>query len=98
MDYEFSSKLLAKRNAYLNSIQESTFDDALILIQTLINKERTKLNKLALFLAKAWILKNKLHSALNDTSVSTLNEVPGSSSIFCVDVDEASMNIDKLFD
>ena len=72
---QMSVEFEADRNSLLRSIGEKTFDDALEHVAQLLSKEKVHAKRLVLLSAKSWILRNKLHAALHDPFITSLDEV-----------------------
>ena len=72
---QMSVEFEADRNSVLRSIGEKTFDDALEYVALLLSKEKVHAKRLVLLSAKSWILRNKLHAALHDPFITSLDEV-----------------------
>jgi len=72
---QMSVEFEADRNSVLRSIGEKTFDDALEHVAQLLSKEKVHAKRLVLLSAKSWILRNKLHAALHDPFITSLDEV-----------------------
>jgi len=75
MDEDINSGIHSARNRILQEYAELSFQDALESINQDLTKEKNKGKRLALFSAKSWVLRNKLHSALHDPYIYSLNEV-----------------------
>ena len=72
---QMSVEFEADRNSLLRSIGEKTFDDALEHVALLLCEEKVHAKRLVLLSAKSWILRNKLHAALHDPFITSLDEV-----------------------
>ena len=72
---QMSVEFEADRNSVLRGIGEKTFDDALEHVAQLLSKEKVHAKRLVLLSAKSWILRNKLHAALHDPFITSLDEV-----------------------
>ena len=74
MEEKNSSELHKERNKVLVRFAEHSFSSALDEINSELKIEKNT-KKLALLSAKSWVLRNKLHAALHDPYIYTLNEV-----------------------
>ena len=72
---QMSVEFEADRNKILRSIGDKTFNDALEYVALLLNKEKVHAKRLVLLSVKSWILRNKLHAALHDPFITSLDEV-----------------------
>lgn len=72
---QMSVEFEADRNSLLRSIGEKTFDDALEHVALLLFEEKVHAKRLVILSAKSWILRNKLHAALHDPFITSLDEV-----------------------
>ena len=97
MNEEINSGIHSVRNSILQQYAELSFQDALESINQDLTKEKNKGKRLALFSAKSWVLRNKLHSALHDPSIYSLNEVENTDIFDDLD-SEGESAIDGLFD
>ena len=97
MDEDINSGIHSARNRILQQYAELSFQDALESINQDLTKEKNKGKRLALFSAKSWVLRNKLHSALHDPYIYSLNEVENTDIFDDLDSDGESA-IDGLFD
>ena len=97
MDEDINSGLHSARNRILQEYAELSFQDALESINQDLTKEKNKGKRLALFSAKSWVLRNKLHSALHDPYIYSLNEVENTDIFDDLD-SEGESAIDGLFD
>ena len=97
MSDESQSSVNIARNKILQEMGELSFQDALSDVNERLIMEKKKHTRLALLSAKSWILRNKLHSALHDPYIYSINEVENTD-IF-EDYEEAEDSaIDNLFD
>ena len=97
MNEEISSGIHSVRNSILQQYAELSFQDALESINQDLTKEKNKGKRLALLSAKSWVLRNKLHSALHDPYIYSLNEVENTDIFDDLD-SEGESAIDGLFD
>ena len=97
MDEDINSGIHSARNRILQQYAELSFQDALESINQDLTKEKNKGKRLALFSAKCWVLRNKLHSALHDPYIYSLNEVENTDIFDDLD-SEGESAIDGLFD
>lgn len=97
MDEDINSGIHSVRNSILQQYAELSFQDALESINQDLTKEKNKGKRLALFSAKSWVLRNKLHSALHDPYIYSLNEVENTDIFDDLD-SEGESAIDGLFD
>ena len=97
MDEDINSGIHSARNRILQEYAELSFQDALESINQDLTKEKNKGKRLALFSAKSWVLRNKLHSALHDPYIYSLNEVENTDIFDDLDTERESA-IDGLFD
>ena len=97
MDEDINSGIHSARNRILQQYAELSFQDALESINQDLSKEKNKGKRLALFSAKSWVLRNKLHSALHDPYIYSLNEVENTDIFDDLD-SEGESAIDGLFD
>jgi hypothetical protein len=97
MDEDINSGIHSARNRILQQYAELSFQDALESIDQDLKKEKNKGKRLALFSAKSWVLRNKLHSALHDPYIYSLNEVENTDIFDDLD-SEGESAIDGLFD
>ena len=97
MDEDINSGIHSARNRILQEYAELSFQDALESIDQDLKKEKNKGKRLALFSAKSWVLRNKLHSALHDPYIYSLNEVENTDIFDDLD-SEGESAIDGLFD
>ena len=97
MNEEINSGIHSVRNSILQQYAELSFQDALESINQDLTKEKNKGKRLALFSAKSWVLRNKLHSALHDPYIYSLNEVENTDIFDDLD-SEGESAIDGLFD
>ena len=97
MDEDINSGIHSARNRILQQYAELSFQDALESINQDLTKEKNKGKRLALFSAKSWVLRNKLHSALHDPYIYSLNEVENTDIFDDLD-SEGERAIDGLFD
>ncbi|NCX59030.1 MAG: hypothetical protein EBW90_11640 [Rhodobacteraceae bacterium] len=97
MDEDINSGIHSARNRILQQYAELSFQDALESINQDLTKEKNKGKRLALFSAKSWVLRNKLHSALHDPYIYSLNEVENTDIFDDLD-SEGESAIDGLFD
>jgi hypothetical protein len=97
MDEDINSGIHSARNRILQEYAELSFQDALESINQDLTKEKNKGKRLALFSAKSWVLRNKLHSALHDPYIYSLNEVENTDIFDDLD-SEGESAIDGLFD
>jgi len=97
MNEEINSGIHSVRNSILQQYAELSFQDALESINQDLTKEKNKGKRLALFSAKSWVLRNKLHSALHDPYIYSLNEVENTNIFDDLD-SEGESAIDGLFD
>ncbi len=97
MDEDINSGIHSARNRILQEYAELSFQDALESINQDLTKEKNKGKRLALLSAKSWVLRNKLHSALHDPYIYSLNEVENTDIFDDLD-SEGESAIDGLFD
>jgi hypothetical protein len=97
MDEDINSGIHSARNRILQQYAELSFQDALESINQDLTKEKNKGKRLALLSAKSWVLRNKLHSALHDPYIYSLNEVENTDIFDDLD-SEGESAIDGLFD
>ena len=97
MNEEINSGIHSVRNSILQQYAELSFQDALESINQDLTKEKNKGKRLALLSAKSWVLRNKLHSALHDPYIYSLNEVENTDIFDDLDT-EGESAIDGLFD
>ena len=97
MNEEINSGIHSVRNSILQQYAELSFQDALESINQDLTKEKHKGKRLALPSAKSWVLRNKLHSALHDPYIYSLNEVENTDIFDDLD-SEGESAIDGLFD
>jgi len=97
MNEEINSGIHSVRNSILQQYAELSFQDALESINQDLTKEKNKGKRLALLSAKSWVLRNKLHSALHDPYIYSLNEVENTNIFDDLD-SEGESAIDGLFD
>ena len=97
MNEEINSGIHSLRNSILQQYAELSFQDALESINQDLTKEKNKGKRLALLSAKSWVLRNKLHSALHDPYIYSLNEVENTDIFDDLD-SEGESAIDGLFD
>ena len=97
MNEEINSGIHSVRNSILQQYAELSFQDALASINQDLTKEKNKGKRLALLSAKSWVLRNKLHSALHDPYIYSLNEVENTDIFDDLD-SEGESAIDGLFD
>ena len=97
MNEDINSGIHLARNRILQQYAELSFQDALESIDQDLKKEKNKGKRLALFSAKSWVLRNKLHSALHDPYIYSLNEVENTDIFDDLD-SEGESAIDGLFD
>jgi hypothetical protein len=97
MDEDINSGIHSVRNSILQQYAELSFQDALESINQDLTKEKNKGKRLALLSAKSWVLRNKLHSALHDPYIYSLNEVENTDIFDDLD-SEGESAIDGLFD
>ena len=97
MDEDINSGIHSARNRILQEYAELSFQDALESINQDLTKEKNTGKRLALFSAKSWVLRNKLHSALHDPYIYSLNEVENTDIFDDLD-SEGESAIDGLFD
>ena len=97
MNEEINSGIHSVRNSILQQYAELSFQDALESINQDLTKEKNKGKRLALLSAKSWVLRNKLHSALHDPYIYSLNEVENTDIFEDLD-SEGESAIDGLFD
>jgi len=97
MTDDINSGIHSARNRILQDYAELSFQDALESINQDLTKEKNKGKRLALFSAKSWVLRNKLHSALHDPYIYSLNEVENTDIFDDLD-SEGESAIDGLFD
>ena len=97
MTDDINSGIHSARNRILQEYAELSFQDALESINQDLTKEKNKGKRLALFSAKSWVLRNKLHSALHDPYIYSLNEVENTDIFDDLD-SEGESAIDGLFD
>jgi hypothetical protein len=97
MDEDINSGIHSARNRILQQYAELSFQDALESINQDLTKEKNKGKRLALLSAKSWVLRNKLHSALYDPYIYSLNEVENTDIFDDLD-SEGESAIDGLFD
>ena len=97
MTEDINSGIHSARNRILQDYAELSFQDALESINQDLMKEKNKGKRLALLSAKSWVLRNKLHSALHDPYIYSLNEVENTDIFDDLDSDGESA-IDGLFD
>ena len=97
MDEDINSGIHSARNRILQQYAELSFQDALESINQDLTKEKNKGKRLALFSAKSWVLRNKLHYALHDQYIYSLNEVENTDIFDDLDP-EGESAIDGLFD
>ena len=97
MNEEINSGIHSVRNSILQQYAELSFQDALESISQDLTKEKNKGKRLALLSAKSWVLRNKLHSALHDPYIYSLNEVENTDIFDDLD-SEGESAIDGLFD
>ena len=97
MNEEINSGIHSVRNSILQQYAELSFQDALESINQDLTKEKNKGKRVALFSAKSWVLRNKLHSALHDPYIYSLNEVENTDIFDDLD-SEGESAIDGLFD
>ena len=97
MNEDINSGIHSARNRILQQYAELSFQDALESINQDLTKEKNKGKRLALFSAKSWVLRNKLHSALHDPYIYSLNEVENTNIFDDLD-SEGESAIDGLFD
>jgi hypothetical protein len=97
MNEEINSGIHSVRNSILQQYAELSFQDALESINQDLTKEKNKGKRLALLSAKSWVLRNKLHSALHDPYIYSLNEVENTDIFDDLDTERESA-IDGLFD
>jgi len=97
MNEEINSGIHSVRNSILQQYAELSFQDALESINQDLTKEKNKGKRLALLSAKSWVLRNKLHSALHDPYIYSLNEVENTDIFDDLD-SEGESAIDGLFD
>jgi len=97
MNEDINSGIHSARNRILQQYAELSFQDALESINQDLTKEKNKGKRLALFSAKSWVLRNKLHSALHDPYIYSLNEVENTDIFDDLD-SEGESAIDGLFD
>jgi hypothetical protein len=92
---QISVELEADRNSVLRSIGGKTFDDALEHLAMLLSKEKVHAKRLVLLSAKSWVLRNKLHAALHDPFITSLDEVENVTIFDEVDED-AESELDEI--
>ena len=97
MNEDINSGIHSARNRILQEYAELSFQDALESINQDLMKEKNKGKRLALLSAKSWVLRNKLHSALHDPYIYSLNEVENTDIFDDLD-SEGESAIDGLFD
>ena len=97
MEEKNSSELHKQRNKVLVRFAEHSFSSALDEINSELKIEKKHSKKLALLSAKSWVLRNKLHAALHDPYIYTLNEVENTDVFDEMDGENQS-EIDNLFD
>tara|TARA_B100001059_G_C17648656_1_gene483230 strand:- start:29 stop:490 length:462 start_codon:yes stop_codon:yes gene_type:complete len=97
MEENATPKLHNDRNGILVQYAEHSFSAALEEINETLKVEKNHSKKLALLSAKSWILRNKLHAALYDPYIYTLNEVENTDVFDDIDGEDQSA-IDNLFD
>jgi len=97
MNEEINSGIHSVRNSILQQYAELSFQDALESINQDLTKEKNKGKRLALLSAKSWVLRNKLHSALHDPYIYSLNEVENTDIFDDLD-SEGESAIDGLFE
>ena len=97
MEQEIKSELHKERNKILVRFGDHSFSSALDEINSELNLEKNHSKKLALLSAKSWVLRNKLHAALHDPYIYSLNEVENTDVFDDID-DEDQTAIDSLFD
>ena len=97
MNEDINSGIHSARNRILQQYAELSFQDALESINQDLTKEKNQGKRLALFSAKSWVLRNKLHSALHDPYIYSLNEVENTDIFDDLD-SEGESAIDGLFD
>ena len=97
MNEDINSGIHSARNRILQQYAELSFQDALESINQDLTKEKNKGKRLALLSAKSWVLRNKLHSALHDPYIYSLNEVENTDIFDDLD-SEGESAIDGLFD
>ena len=97
MEQEIKSELHKERNKILVRFADHSFSSALDEINSELNLEKNHSKKLALLSAKSWVLRNKLHAALHDPYIYSLNEVENTDVFDDID-DENQTAIDNLFD
>ena len=97
MTEDINSGIHSARNRILQDYAELSFQDALESINQDLTKEKNKGKRLALLSAKSWVLRNKLHSALHDPYIYSLNEVENTDIFDDLD-SEGESAIDGLFD
>ena len=97
MEEKNSSELHKQRNKVLVRFAEHSFSSALDEINSELKIEKKHSKKLALLSAKSWVLRNKLHAALQDPYIYTLNEVENTDVFDEMDGENQS-EIDNLFD
>lgn len=97
MEQEIKSELHKERNKILGRFADHSFSSALDEINSELNLEKNHSKKLALLSAKSWVLRNKLHAALHDPYIYSLNEVENTDVFDDID-DEDQTAIDSLFD
>ena len=97
MEQEIKSELHKERNKILVRFADHSFSSALDEINSELNLEKNHSKKLALLSAKSWVLRNKLHAALHDPYIYSLNEVENTDVFDDID-DEDQTAIDSLFD
>ena len=97
MDEDINSGIHSARNRILQQYAELSFQDALESINQDLTKEKNKGKRLALLSAKSWVLRNKLHSALHDPYIYSLNEVENADIFDDLD-SEGESALDGLFD
>jgi hypothetical protein len=97
MTDQITSKLHKERNRVLIQYADHSFASALDEINESLKSEKNHGKKLALLSAKSWVLRNKLHSALHDPYIYTLNEVENTDVFDDIDGEDQTA-IDSLFD
>ena len=97
MEQEIKSELHKERNKILVRFADHSFSSALDEINSELNLEKNHSKKLALLSAKSWVLRNKLHAALHDPYIYSLNEIENTDVFDDID-DEDQTAIDSLFD
>lgn len=87
----------AGRNEILRKYANFSFKEALDQVKIALGIEKEFENRLALFAAKSWILRQKIYATLHDPYISALSEVENTEIFDGLD-DEDYNEFDSLFD